>query len=475
MGRNNRLSEKKRRKLDRNLSASAQDVDQCDGSGGDEPSTIDGRKMTSRGEGKDNEIHPGSFANPSQRKMFGLEIPELDALDKKEAPKELGKTEEEEKRVKRKVAFLLAYLGTNYGGFQMNPDQRTLQAEFELALFRCKLLSQSNFGYPYKYGWSTSGRTDKGVHACAQVCSAKIEIRPNQTMSEVLEELNQSLPNDIRVLDVKRVSKPFCAKTQRDRVRYQYMIPSFLFQDTSVLSEMFEKAGIRVKNREPNDWLSREEIASLQPQMKTFRASSQHLDLLKQALKTYEGTHSFHNFTKGVKNDEARANRYIISFRIEDPMVFENGTEWIPTQVLGQSFLLHQIRKMILMAVEVTRGAVPLSLIERAFSRDVDIRVHPAPAQGLYLDMSFYGGYNKRKHLNPDLPDLDWTNEDSDVYRRWKQFRNEVLMKHVVEEEGREGNFVSFLACHQFGDNRKYYDLDNIKDNDQEHGTEAYT
>lgn len=286
-------------------------------------------------------------------------------------------------------------------------------------------------------------------------------------MDQVLEELNQCLPDDIRVLDINRVSKAFCAKTQRDRVRYQYMIPSFLFQSISTITTMFSKAGIQINNRDPKDPLSRQEIEILQPLMETYRASPQQLALLKEALQTFEGTHNFHNFTRGVKNNDPRANRYILSFRVEDPIVFdETGTEWIPTQVLGQSFLLHQIRKMIWMAVEVTRGGAPLSLIERAFSADVDIRVHPAPAQGLYLDMSYYNGYNRRKQVNPDLPDLNWTNEDSDVYRRWIQFRNEVLMKHVVAEEKRDGNFISFLACQEIGDNRRHYNIGGEKENE---------
>ena len=105
-----------------------------------------GRKsMTSRGEGKNNEIHIGSFAHSAMRNMCGVEMPELDEESAAE-----GQSEEGEQRVKRKVAFLLAYLGTNYGGFQMNEGQRTLQAELELAMYRCKLLTRSNFGYPYK-------------------------------------------------------------------------------------------------------------------------------------------------------------------------------------------------------------------------------------------------------------------------------------------------------------------------------------
>ena len=83
----------------------------------------------------------GSFANEAQRKLFNVELPEEEDPD-------IAQT-----RVKRKVAFLLGYLGTNYSGFQINEGQRTLQGDFELALLRNHHIMRSNFGYPWKYGW----------------------------------------------------------------------------------------------------------------------------------------------------------------------------------------------------------------------------------------------------------------------------------------------------------------------------------
>ena len=413
--------------------------------------------------------HVGSYALEAMRERFGIELP-VELLRQKRAT-DANATEGDEtrstsneteaKRFKRKVAFLLGYLGTNFTGFQMNEDQRTLQAEFELALLRCKLLDARNFGSPSKYGWSTSGRTDKGVHACAQVCSAKIELLPDQTLDQVREALNRVLPPDFQVLDIVRTTKSFCAKTQRDRVRYQYMIPSFLLADSGLIRGLFERVGAPTNGRHPSDPLTPEEIATLKPQLKDIRVTPEQLSRLKDALRIYEGTHSFHNFTKGVKPDEARATRFVVSFNVEDPIVFENGVEWIPTQVLGQSFLLHQIRKMVCMAIEVGRGVAKAETIRRAFEKDDAIRVGLAPAQGLYLDMSFYDGYNLRKmHQNPELEDADWTPKNSPAYERWKRFRSECVMKHVVSEEEEESNFVKFLFLQEFFFDRDNYDPD---------------
>ena len=181
------------------------------------------------------------------------------------------------------------------------------------------------------------------------------------------------------------------------------------------------------------------------PHLKDFRATPQHLEKLRAALAVYEGTHSFHNYARGVNADEGRSARYITSFNVETPVVFANGMEWIPTQVTGQSFLLNQIRKMVSMAMDVARGAAPLALVEEALSKNKDVRVNIAPSQGLFLEMSFYGGYNKHKQINPDLQDLDFADESTPAYQRWKEFRNGTLMTHVVEEEEREGNFIKYL------------------------------
>jgi tRNA pseudouridine(38-40) synthase len=244
------------------------------------------------------------------------------------------------------------------------------------------------------------------------------------------------------VLDVARTTRSFCAKTQRDRARYQYMIPSFLLHTDarSVLTEQ----GIPLEGRKEiaKEPLSKEEIQKLQPILKAYRSTDEQRELLKAALKKYEGTHPFHNFTKGLKPGQASANRYIESFRVQDPVIID-GVEWIPTQVLGQSFLLNQIRKMISMAVDVARGVASLEAMDKALTKMTTLRVSLAPAQGLFLEMSYYGGYNKRKAQNKELPDLDWTVEGP-ATDRWEAFRN-TIRKHIVEEEALQGNFLQYF------------------------------
>ena len=102
------------------------------------------------------------------------------------------------------------------------------------------------------------------------------------------------------------------------------------------------------------------------------------------------------------------------------------------------------------MAMQVTRGVNTLDTLRQALKKENRVKVDVAPAQGLYLDMSYYNGYNRRKQENPDLDDMDWTREDEPAYQRWKDFKDNVVMKHVIEEEAKEGNFLKYLFLQEY-------------------------
>ncbi|CAL9132862.1 unnamed protein product, partial [Musa acuminata var. zebrina] len=82
-------------------------------------------------------------------------------------------------------------------------------------------------------------------------------------------------------------------------------------------------------------------------------------------LKHYVGTHNFHNFTTRTKAEDPSARRYIISFDANRVVCIE-GIEFVKCEVVGQSFMLHQIRKMIGLAVAVMRNCAPESLMDIA-------------------------------------------------------------------------------------------------------------
>ncbi|KAL3942833.1 MAG: hypothetical protein SGBAC_003032 [Bacillariaceae sp.] len=462
------------------------------------------RKYTFDGntDDRDQPPHEGSFAHEALRQQYNVSLEPRTIIG------------EDQKTLKRKVALFLGFIGTKYAGFQMNGGQRTIQAEIELALYRAGMIADFNFGKAHKYSWSSSARTDKGVHACAQVCSAKVElleseVQPSQQQLKEMEKemekkklaeggsgegagekdagadtntttttaaatstcssdteleaarkrLEEYLPHDIRVLDMLRTTRSMCAKTQRDRVRYQYMIPAFMLQED--WKKVLVDQGILVEtNQESNEDIVRkplteEEIAKVKTAVEGYRSTNGQRKRLEAALDRYKGTNAFHNFTKGLQPGQPQAMRFIEYFRMQDPVVID-GVEWIPTQVLGQSFLLHQIRKMISMAIDVARGAAPPELMDMALDKKERVRVGIAPAQGLFLEMSFFGGYNRRKAQNADLPNLDWSKVGL-ANERWKAFRHKIR-QHVVEEEKEQGNFIQYMHLQEFYNFSKFYE-----------------
>lgn len=432
------------------------------------------------------QVHPGSYANAEMRKIWGISLPELDESNTHSSSSSSSSNDitatatddtpdtstdnQNTKLPKRKVALLLQFIGTNYTGMQINEGKRTIQAEIELALYKAGMLTRANFGFPKKYSWSNSARTDKGVHACAQVCSVKI-LLPTMDLDQVRERINDELPEDVNVGDVVQVPRSFCARTQRDRVGYQYMLPSYALKGREEWRDVWKKILVnggsgkdggmeRCKTQEKEEQEENEEVngvsgrqvltttemEALRETMRGYRVSQDTLDRLKEALETYKGTHKFHNYTRGKKWDDPSSSRYIVSFEVQDLLVDEHGIEWIPTMVVGQSFLLHQIRKMMCMAMDVARGATSLNVMKESFG-DVSININTAPAQGLSLDMSYYEYFNKRQNASEPL---DWhSDKTSPRHLRWKKFKEEKVMKHIMEEEWKQGNFLSYMLLQE--------------------------
>lgn len=77
------------------------------------------------------------------------------------------------------------------------------------------------------------------------------------------------------------------------------------------------------------------------------------------------------------------ARRYIISFRCVDTFV-SKGIEFAVLEIKGQSFMLHQIRKMVAIVIAVVRNIVHEETINEAFKM-VKMEIPIAPSLGLCL------------------------------------------------------------------------------------------
>jgi tRNA pseudouridine38-40 synthase len=83
---------------------------------------------------------------------------------------------------------------------------------------------------------------------------------------------------------------------------------------------------------------------------------------VNKLLALYKGTRNFHNFTSGKLADDKSANRFVMNSQCGPPFEME-GMEFCVISVRGQSFMLHQIRKMIGLVIAVVKGVTDSSCI----------------------------------------------------------------------------------------------------------------
>jgi tRNA pseudouridine38-40 synthase len=104
------------------------------------------------------------------------------------------------------------------------------------------------------------------------------------------------------------------------------------------------------------------------PKKSDFSYTDEVKERFNRILKYYVGTHNFHNFTTRTKAEDPAAKRFIISFDASR-VINLDGIDFIRCEVIGQSFMLHQIRKMIGLAVAVMRNCAPESIYDVAFRK----------------------------------------------------------------------------------------------------------
>ena len=315
---------------------------------------------------------------------------------------------------KRKYALCVSYLGSKYQGLQINPDAITVECLLEKALLLAGGMPEVNFGNLQKLQWSRAARTDRGVHAVSQCCSMKLTMPLDMDGREVFRSrVNKFLPEDIRLLAITKVSKNFSAKNACTRRTYQYYMPTYMLKPYEEISAILRGAmteqgplldvGRAGGYAEPGSmqYLGAPHLGSVRDLLVSFRATSEQIEKLRATLKLYVGTNPYHNFTTGKSPNDANSKRFMSYFECSDPTIDpDTGVEWVVLSVLGQSFLLNQIRKMVGFAVDIVRGATSSDKVGVAFSSQrLDIPM--APGQGLFLDELFFDGYNiKIEHSN---------------------------------------------------------------------------
>lgn len=164
---------------------------------------------------------------------------------------------------------------------------------------------------------------------------------------------------------------------------------------------------------------------------KKYRTSRPRLERLREALKSYQGTHNFHNYTIDKNFRDASAKRHIISFKVDEPLVIGN-TEWLSLKVHGQSFMMHQIRKMVSMAALVVRTGCTLERIKETYGPE-HVTIPRAPGLGLLLERPVFDHYNERAVDDFQRNKIDFDNYEAEI----EEFKRTMIYEHIFQEEER--------------------------------------
>jgi len=214
----------------------------------------------------------------------------------------------------------------------------------------------------------------------------------------IIARINANLPSCIRVFGVHRVVKGFDSRKACDRRRYEYILPAWMF-DPAIKT-------VKVEAEQPENKDDAEEAEAGMNQKVEYRTivtegnpefefDGECVKKLTDILKQYEGTHNFHNFTVRQPSTSPQAKRFIIKFSCEGTFTIA-GKPWVKLVVIGQSFMLHQIRKMVGMAFAEYKGIAPPGSLKLAMQARHRIVVPMAPDLGLFLDECYYEAYNDR-------------------------------------------------------------------------------
>jgi tRNA pseudouridine38-40 synthase len=246
----------------------------------------------------------------------------------------------------RPFLAVIHYDGGGFAGWQRQPKDRTVQAEFEAVLER--LMGRKTVA-------TAAGRTDTGVHALGQAVSFVGEERWQPP--DLRRALNALLPREIWVRSVHRVKPGFDARRSATARRYRYLIGT----DDAAASPF----------RRPYEW-----------------ALGQTLDggALDTAAVALVGEHSF----RGLAAAGANTTHYRCRVALAQWAPRADGTGMAFT-VEADRFLHHMVRFIVGTMVDIALGRRPPADFPRLLAANDNLAASPpAPAQGLYLEAVHY-------------------------------------------------------------------------------------
>ena len=239
---------------------------------------------------------------------------------------------------KVRILAIVQYDGTNFIGWQIQPEGRSVQEEIE------KVISQI-LNTPTKiYG---SGRTDAGVHAFAQTFHFDVN-KDEVDLGRLRYSINSLLPLDIHVISLEVVEDNFHA-------RFDVVSKTYLYSLSLGEYDVFTR---RYSTQLPRNL---------------------DVEKMKSAAKLFIGEHDFKNFTS-KEEDKKNFVRTIHEFTID---LVENTVIF---RISGTGFMKYMVRMIVGTLIEVGLNKINEDDIAALLDSKIrSISPYKAPAEGLFL------------------------------------------------------------------------------------------
>ena len=174
---------------------------------------------------------------------------------------------------------------------------------------------------------------------------------------------------------------------------------------------------------------------------RAYRIHPARLARVQSALSRFIGAHKFHNYTVDKSSKDASATRNIKSFNVNSTPIIINDTEWLSLKVHGQSFMMHQIRKMVSMVALIVRCGCHDGRMQDSFMAD-RISIPKAPSLGLLLERPVFDAYNER------LEQFGHKKIDFGRYEKeMEDFKQREIYERIFREEEKENVFHAFFTA----------------------------
>ena len=254
---------------------------------------------------------------------------------------------------------VVRYDGAAFAGWQVQPDERTVQGCIQEALSRIANRPVRIHG---------ASRTDAGVHAFGQVCSW--DWPGDADLAALQRSLCKMLGPDMRIESLETAPSGFHARKSAHSKRYAYVLHLARHADPFVCRHA---------------WTVPWELD---------------FGLMNQLTERIAGQHDFAGF-QGGGSDVKETVRTLFSVNLEPGLVV--GPREVPgtwrIDFHGDGFLYKMIRNLTGTMVDIARGHLPLSRMEEMLNGPGPYHGHTAPPQGLFLLEVLYDRAEKANAL----------------------------------------------------------------------------